>query len=338
MKRLTLLVAILLALALTGCTGPSLDTVSSDAVSSDTVSSDTPSGEDPLPVVRYVNIKVYDPVYVAIEKGFFKQRGVDVQIVGDVLAGPTAIQAVAAGSADAGLTSIPALINANAAGLPVQGVADIQTTLDGQPLQRWYVRADSPIRSLSDVAGHTYAVNLWKSSFHYTALRALADAGVDPAAVTFQLLSFPDQVAALTEGEVDVIGLIPPWQGYLEALHGAEVRELWNDYDYYGSKHVSLIFVNRVWAQYNPDAARAFALGIADAVEWIEHNQDEAAAIVGSYTGIDPAHVGEYHFTPGAQVRPADIDYWLQWMKETGEIGTDWLQASDIATNSYLEQ
>ena len=327
MKRLSLYVlfAILLALALTGCTGTSLDSVSSDSVSG-----------DEKPVVRYLNFQIYDPVYVAIEKGFFAQRGVNVVLSGDVLAGPTAIQAVASGSAEAGLSSVPALINANAAGLPVQGIADIQTTLDGQPLQRWYVRQDSPYQSLSDLAGATYAVNLWKSSFHYTALRALADAGVDPASVTFQLLSFPDQVTALMQGEVDVVGLIPPWQGYLEALHGAQVRELWNDYDYYGSKHVSLIFVNRVWAQHNPDAARAFALGIADAVEWIEDNEAEAAQIVGSYTGIDPAHVGEYHFTPGAEVRMADIDYWLAWMKETGEIGADWLQASDIATNSYV--
>lgn len=332
MKRLPVFVTLplLLALALTGCTLPA------PAPSLDTVSSETASGDKPLPVVRYVNFRVVDPVYIAIDKGFFVRRGVEVQIVGDVLAGPTAIQAVAAGSAEAGLTSVPALINANAAGLPVQGVADIQTTLAGQPLQRWYVAADSPYRTLADVAGARYAVNLWKSSFHYTSLRAMRDAGVDPAAVTFQLLSFPDQITALIGGEVDVIGLIPPYQGYLEAMHGGEVRELWNDYAYYGSKHVSLIFVNRVWAQHNPQTARAFALGIADAVEWIEANQQEAAAIVGSYTGIDPAHVGDYHFTPRAQVRLEDVAWWLDWMGETGEIEAHWLTPEDVATNSYL--
>lgn len=291
----------------------------------------------PLPVVRYVNFHVYDPVYVAIDKGFFADRGVDVQVVGDVLAGPTAIQAVASGSAEAGLSSVPALVNANAAGLPVQGIADIQTTLAGQPLQRWYVRKDSPIRTLSDVAGHTYAVNLWKSSFHYTSLRALQDAGVDSSSVTFQLLSFPDQINALLAGEVDIIGLIPPYQGYLLAEHGDEVRELWNDYDYYGSKHVSLIFVNRLWAQYNPQTAAAFALSVSDAIEWIEEHQEEAAQIIAKYTGIDSAAVGEYHFTPGGEVRPADVDYWLSWMKEKGEITADWLTPSDVATNAYLE-
>ena len=226
-------------------------------------------------------------MYIGVDKGFFEPRGVDVELAGDVLAGPTAIQAVAAGSAEAGLTSVPALINANAAGLPVQGVADIQTTLEGQPLQRWYVLKDSPIKSLADVAGKTYAVNLWKCSFHYTTLAALKDAGVDPESVTFQLLSFPDQITALMAGEVDVIGLIPPYQGYLEQQYGDQVRELWNDYDFYGSKHVSLIFVNRVWAQYNPEAAHAFALGVADSIAWIEEHPDEAAAIVGKYTGID---------------------------------------------------
>ena len=40
---------------------------------------------------------------------------------------------------------------------------------------------------LSDLPGKTYAVNSWKSSFHYTTLAALKDAGIDPESVTFQL-------------------------------------------------------------------------------------------------------------------------------------------------------
>ncbi|MBN2003084.1 MAG: ABC transporter substrate-binding protein, partial [Anaerolineae bacterium] len=102
-----------------------------------------------LPVVRYANFRVYDPVYVALEKGFFAQRGVQVEVIGDVLGGPTAIQAVASGSAEAGLSSLPAIVNANAAGLPIVGVSDIQSALPDQPLEYYYVRCDSDITSLA---------------------------------------------------------------------------------------------------------------------------------------------------------------------------------------------
>ena len=289
----------------------------------------------PVPTVRYVNFKVYDPVYVALEKGFFAKRGVNVEILGDVLGGPTAIQAVASGAADAGLSSVPALINANAAGLPVQGVVDIQTTLENQHLQRWFVRKDSPIQSLADLPGKTYAVNLWKSSFHYTSLMALQKAGVDPETVNFVMLSFADQIPALINGDIDVAGLIPPYQGYLEQQYGDQVRELHNDYDLYGQKHVSLIFVNRVWAEYNPDAALRFGLGVRDAIDWIEANQAEAAAIVGRYTGIDSEAVGEYHFTKHGNVKLDDVAFWLAGLRERGDVTADWLTPDQVATNKY---
>ena len=289
----------------------------------------------PAPTIRYVNFKVYDPIYVALDRGFFAKRGINVEILGDVLGGPTAIQAVASGAAEAGLSSVPALINANAAGLPVQGVADIQTTLEGQPLQRWFVRADSPIQSMADVAGSTYAVNLWKSSFHYTSLMAMQRAGVDAGAVNFVLLSFQDQIQALINGDIDVAGLMVPYQGYLLNEYGEQVREIANDYDLYGQKHVSLIFVNRLWAEYNPDAARRFVLGIQDAIDWIEDNQEDAAAIVARYTGIAADSVGEYHFTQHGNVNLDDVSFWLDYLRESGDVTADWLKPEQVATNEY---
>jgi ABC-type nitrate/sulfonate/bicarbonate transport system substrate-binding protein len=294
------------------------------------------SEPEALPVIRYVNFKVYDPVYVAIDKGFFEKHGVKVEMIGDVLAGPTAIQAVASGSCEAGLSSVPALINANTAGLPVQGVIDIQTTLPGQALQRWYVREDSDIQTLEDVPGHVYAVNLWRSSFHYTSLLALDQRDIDEDSVTWVLLSFSDQIPALIEGSVDVVGLMQPYQNYLEMEYGDQVRELFNDYDdVYGQRHVSLIFVNRVWAENNPQEAAAFTHGLADAIDWIEAHQDEAKAIIAKYTGIPKEAVPEYHFTPRGLINLEDVADWLGYLRERGDVTADWVTPEMVATNSY---
>jgi NitT/TauT family transport system substrate-binding protein len=295
-----------------------------------------PEAEE-APVIRYVNFKVYDPVYVAVDEGFFEKEGCKVEIVGDVIAGPNAIQAVAAGSAEAGLSSIPAIINANAAGLPIQGVVDIQTTLPSQALQRWYVHADSDIQTLEDVVGRTYAVNIWRSSFHYTSLLAMDQRNIDPDTVDFLLLSFADQIPALIEREVDVIGLIQPYQAYLEDEFGDQVRELYNDYDdVYGTRHVSLIFINRLWAQYNPDQAVCFTTGVSKAIDWIEENQDAARKIVSKYTGIPEASVRDYHFTPHGQVRLQDVQTWLDYLIERGDVA-DWVDLDMVASDKYNE-
>lgn len=320
MKSKLFILALLVAIV-AGCARSQLDTVSTDQ----------------LPTVRYVNFKVYDPVYIAIDRGYFEQRGVNVEIIGDVLAGPNAIQAVSAGSAEAGLSSIPAIINANAAGLPIQGVVDIQTTLKGQSLQRWYVLNDSPIQTIADLPGATYGINIQRSSFHYTSLLMLDENGIDENSVDFRLLSFSDQIPALLNGDIDVAGLIPPYQGYIEQQYGDDVRILWQDFDLYGERHVSLIFVNRVWAQYNPDAAQAFVSGIIDAINWIEQNPDAAAAIVEDYTGIPADAIGAYRFTPNGSVRPADVASWLDYLQQRGDIAADWLDVDAIATNDYVD-
>lgn len=299
--------------------------------------------EIPNPVVRYVNFKVYDPVYVAVDQGFFEDHDLTVEIIGDVLAGPTAIQAVAAGSAEAGLSSIPALINANASGLPVQAVVDIQTTLgedEGdrtQALQRWYVRSDSDIETMEDLPGSVFAVNLWRSSFNYTALMGLDQREIDEDSIEWVLLSFDKQIPALAESAVDVIGLMQPYQNFAIQEYGDEFRELFNDRDdvFGETRHVSLIFVNRVWADSNPDQAQAFVAGIADAINWIEDNQDEARKIIAKYTDIPVEAVPDYHFTENGMIRMGDIDYWMDYLTERGDLETDWLTPEFVATDKY---
>jgi ABC-type nitrate/sulfonate/bicarbonate transport system substrate-binding protein len=291
------------------------------------------AGEAALPVVRYVGFKVYDPVYVALERGMFE--GIQVDLVGDTLGGPTAIQAVAGGQADAGLSSIPAIINANAAGLPITGVSDIQSALAGQPLEYYYVRADSDIKSIEDLKGKTFAVNLWYSSFHYTAIMALEQTGLAEEDIDWVLLPFDQQLPALLEGRVDIIGLMEPYNAAALATGGADIRPLFDAEEIFGAKQFSLHFINSVWAEYNPDLAQAFVAGIVDAIAWIEANQDEAKAIIAEYTGIDREYVPEYHFQPGGVVVEEDIAFWLDYLVGRGDVEVTWLKPERIGTNQF---
>ena len=288
-----------------------------------------------LPVVRYVNFRVYDSVYVAIDQGFFNDHGIEVEIIGDVLAGPTGIQAVASGAAEAGLSSLPAIINANAAGLPIEGVSDIQSALPGQPLEYYYVRCDSGIESLADLSGKDFAVNLLRSSFHYTALLALELAQISEDEINFVLLSFDDQIPALAEGEVDVIGLIVPYNGIAQASYSDEFCVLFDAIDVFGERQFSTHFINRVWARLNPDQATAFVSGVADAVNWIEDNQESAKDIIAEYTGIEKEFIPVYHFQENGQVVEDDVVFWLDYLVGRGDVTADSLVPSEIAHNDY---
>lgn len=282
---------------------------------------------------RYLDFKVYDPVYVGIEKGFFKKAGVNVELQGSILGGPTAIQAVASGRADGGLASFPALINAAAAGLPVIGVSDVQSALPGQPLEEYFVKGDSPIESMKDLPGHSFAVNLWKSSFHYTALMALGQNGIKPEDVQFTLLPFDKQIGAITSGAVEVVGLMEPYATYLRQQGG--YRVLFNAIDVFGTKQFCPHFINSVWAEAHPKEAEAFVSGIVESINWIEANQAEAKKIIAKYTGIEEKYVPEYHFQKNGAVIMEDVKFWMEYMKSSGDLKVNWIKPEDIATNLY---
>jgi NitT/TauT family transport system substrate-binding protein len=285
-------------------------------------------------VVKYVEFKVYDPVYIALEMKMFDKYGVKVELQGTILGGPTAIQAVSSGQYNAGLASYPALINANLAGLPVIGVVDIQSAVEGQPLEEYFVRGDSDIKTVDDLKGKSFAVNLWRSSFHYTALMELKAKGIDPKEVNFQLLSFANQIPAITENKIDVVGLMEPYATSLKRQ--GNYRVLFNANDVFGNKQFCPIFVNRIWAENNPEKVTGFVSGIVDAINWIENNQDAAKVIIAKYTGMKPEDVPAYHFQKNGAVIEKDIQFWIDSMVEMGDIKPVVpVNKNDIGTNRY---
>ena len=282
--------------------------------------------------IKYVGLKVYDPVYVAEEKGFFDKYGINVEIVDTVAGGATAVQMVSSGDVQGALLSTMAICNARGNGLPIIGVADIQSAFNDTPLEEFYVRADSGINNVEDLKGKTIAINLTKSSFHYTWLMALENAGLKPEDVTFVNLPFDQQKSALERGDVDAIGLMQPYSTM--ARTDEDLKMLFDATDVFGEKQFCEIIVNSVWAENNPDDAEKFVTAIADASEWIENNQDEAKAIISKYTGVDVEYIDDYDFQDNAKVIESDAEYWLDYMKRTEGVA-DWVTVDDIVTNKY---
>jgi ABC-type nitrate/sulfonate/bicarbonate transport system substrate-binding protein len=286
-----------------------------------------------LPVVKYVDFKVYDATYIGLEKGFFKKHGIDVQLYGSLLGGPTAIQAVSAGRCNIGLSFLGAIINANNAGMPIYGICDIQSAIGTQPLEEYFVKNDSPIKTISDLKGKKFAVNLWKASFQYTAIMALAKAGLKPEDVNFILLPFDKQIMAIQNGDVDVVGLMEPYASKLRETGG--YRVLFNALDIFGQKQFTVQFVNRVWAENNPKTVRAFVAGIQDSIDWMKKNPAETKKIMAKYTLIDEKYIPAYTFQKDAGVVTNDVVFWLDYMRTSGAISNTWLKPEDIAGNIY---
>ncbi|RRR66078.1 MAG: ABC transporter substrate-binding protein [Candidatus Viridilinea halotolerans] len=284
--------------------------------------------------MRYIGLKVYDPVYIAQARGLFAQHGVEVELLNLVAGGPTALQAIAAGQAEAGLSSIPAIINANQAGLPLLGVADIQSVLPNQALKHWYVRSDSSIHNLSDLRGKKIAINLIRSSFDYSLDLILEQAGLERSAVEVVLLPFDQQGTALLSGHVDMIGLLAPYTGQLEAQAGAQVRVLLDGHAVFGpQRQISQIVVNREWAEAQPETARRFVAALREAADWASAHPAEARPIIAAATGVDTAAIPAYQFAPGGRVSLEDAAWWMEVLRRRGDLTSPTLTAAQLARN-----
>ena len=276
--------------------------------------------------MRYIRFMIYDPVFVAYEQGFFEKHGVDIEFIDLIMGGPMAIQAIANGSAEAGVSFIGAIIAAKNVELSVIGVSDLQTTFRHAPLAEFFVRDDDNIYTMADLWGKTIAINLVHASFHHKWLLALAQYGLSENDVQWVVLPFEQQALALENGHVDAIGILQPHT--VSVRNNPQFRQLMTAYDIFGERQFSVHVVNLEWAEKNPARVEAFVAAVVDATEWIMENQDKAKEIISQHTGIDASNIENYYFQPNARIIESDIQFWLDYMESD-------LSIEEIATNRW---
>src|SRR5438477_9522668 len=110
------------------------------------------------------------PIFVGVEKGFFKEFGVEPELVYFQAAAPIST-AVAAGQIDVGATGLTAaLYNIVLGGEKLWIVADKGREWPGYPLTAIVVQKDlweGGLRSVTDLKGKRIAVTQLGSTFHF---------------------------------------------------------------------------------------------------------------------------------------------------------------------------
>jgi NitT/TauT family transport system substrate-binding protein len=122
--------------------------------------------------------------YTALAKGYYREEGLDLNIVPG---GPFAVAAkqVASGASQFGMDSSDHLLEAVADGQPLIAVA---ATMQRDP-QGIMVRKDSPVRNFEDLNGHTIAVKSGSTWFEFLVKRYHLD-GVREIPATYSVANF----------------------------------------------------------------------------------------------------------------------------------------------------
>jgi ABC-type nitrate/sulfonate/bicarbonate transport system substrate-binding protein len=159
------------------------------------------------------------PLVLGRERGFFEQRGIDLEIV-EGTGSADAAKFVANGQYDFGLASATATVVAVGQGVPIVMVANHQPLYNDAIL----VRADSGIDSIADLEGRSVAVGT-NTTEQYLTPAVLAAEGLAEGDVDIRLVHEDSKTPLWLSGEVD--GNANPVDGIpdmLQAEPGLRVR------------------------------------------------------------------------------------------------------------------
>lgn len=217
------------------------------------------------------------PVYVAQERGFYRENNIDVDAV-FTRGGGENVQAVVSGDAQIGLgTGTLAVISAFVKKAPIKIAGAEITGLDAF----WYVESNTPIQRLEDLSGKKVAYSRPGASTHMGAL-AIADQikakGLKPPEV-ISLGGIPEVYTAVRTGQADAGWSVPPFQ--LDRVDKGELRVVVRGDDLTSLRDITprVHFVNNAFAAKNPEAVRAFFRAQQRALDFMFENKEETARI-----------------------------------------------------------
>lgn len=283
--------------------------------------------------VKYPNIQWFDPVYVADEKGWFKEEGIELQWVGEIPAAQL-VPAVAAGSADFANRHTPLVLTANAGGARLKIVAAGARTTPDRPHMKYLVLPDSPIHGVKDLKGKKVAINSFAACSEYVLKEYLRRNGLERD-VQFVVIPDPNQEQALKQKLIDVSVLHSPY--YEKVTKTGLAREIFNDAvvdD--GLSGMLPYFTNERFLAEHPDVVRRFVKVLVRAADWTNDHHEEAATIFARRRGLDPAYAGSWqYYEHGLVPGDAQVQWWIDLLVREGKLRPGQLQARDVYTNAY---
>jgi NitT/TauT family transport system substrate-binding protein len=223
---------------------------------------------------------------LGVQKGFFKDEGLDVQ-THVAQSGAALVPAIVSGQYQFGFSNNVSLLIAFSKGLPVRIVRTANSAgTDPSPSQEGLVVAkNSPVTSLSQLAGKTIAVNSLNNTPHLADLITLEKAGVDSGTVKFVEVGYPDMPLALKQGRVDAADLTEP---FLQTASADGDRVLTDPYrQVRPDLHLSSWFTTQQYIAGQAETARKFARAVDKSNAYARAHTDEIRAFVPSYLQVD---------------------------------------------------
>jgi NitT/TauT family transport system substrate-binding protein len=286
--------------------------------------------------ICYLGLTCEPAIFVAYEKGFFKEEGLDVELVktdwGSMRDG------LADGRFHASYSFIMYMMKPIEMGLDLKLTAGIHTGC-----LRIQAGAKSNIKTVQDLKGKKLGITHMGSPPFLFASRVLADKGIDPKnGVEWVTMPGPAMSNALDQGRVDAVASAEPIGTMLMAQNKVhKVCDQASDAPY-DDEYCCVVVVNGAFGHDHPSAAAKVTRALLKGAKWVNVNPTAAARIgvekeyVAATMDINAQAIGMLRFEPGVDKARRDVRMGALEMKKAGFLKKD-TDAEELAKKAWLD-
>ena len=282
-------------------------------------------------------------LYVAMEKGFFAEEGIEVEVVPVPADGSDAM--IGSGGADMGMTYQDYIANslASSAPMPYTAIAAVvQHNTSGI-----MSRAEDGITSAKGMEGHRYAT--WNLPVEQATIKRIVEAdGGDFSKVELVPYEVDDEVAGLKADLFDTVWVYEWWAVQNAAIQNYDVNYFsFADMDPVFDYYTPVIAANDAFAKEKPELVRGFLRAAKRGYEFAAANPKEAAQILCAavpeldkdlievaQANISPAYIADA--SSWGQIDPARWQRFYTWLNDEGLVENAF-DANSGYTLEYLE-
>jgi NitT/TauT family transport system substrate-binding protein len=285
--------------------------------------------------VSYLGLTCEAPLFVAYEKGFFKEEGLDVEFV--KLDWNSLKEGLSFGKVDATQHLVMYLLKPIEQGMDIRLTAGVHTGC-----LRVQTGVDSPITTVAELKGKRIGVPAIGSPPYLFATRTLLAAGLDPQKdVEWIAYPPPELGLALSKGQVDAIanaepiGTVLTASGKVKTIADQAVDAPYKD------EYCCDVLVSGKLAKEDPAKAAKLTRAILKGAKWVQTNPLAAATLavekkyVSSTPEINAQALAKLHFLPSVAGGEEAVRLGAAEMKRAGML-KDSTDPADLAKRAFL--
>lgn len=261
-------------------------------------------------------------IYVAQEKGYFKEAGLDVSVIQPPDNGATDL--VASGGAEFGIDFQDTLAAAFSSDspLPVTAVAAILQHNTSGLISLKKKGIDSP----GKLEGHSYAT--WDSPIEQAVLKNVVEKDGGDFSRVKLISTYVEDIVAALHADIESVWIYYGWDGVKCDMEGLSTNflpfaDMNPTFDYYSP----VIIGNNDFMKKNPDTTKAFLSAVKKGYEYAAGNPSDAADILlKAVPELDEKlvqksqeYLSKQYIADAAQWGEIDADRWngfYQWLNE----------------------